>query len=203
MPERDKSRGLFSWSQEQAESYLENLRAHKEAVLEIIYQAEQRRYEIEKQFSELVQKTKQESRLSEINAYKSSAQTLGKLLGLGIKQMAMVMIPFEIAEATKEMANFLATRDPSHLAASLKHALAVKQYAQAAKTSKSVSTSAGALGRTAPRVPRAQEKALRQKAHIVVNVGDGVVVHPKEFARQIIEGLNEAYRDNVVIEFAG
>jgi len=203
MPEGDKSRGLFSWSQEQAENYLENLRAHKEAVLEIIYQAEQRRYEIEKQFSDLVQKTKQESWLSEINAYKSSAQILGKLLGLGIKQMAMVMIPFEIAEATKEMANFLATRDPSHLAASLKHALAVKQYAQAAKTSKGVSTGGGAVVGRAPHLPRAQERAPRHTAHIVVNVGDGVVVHPKEFARQIIEGLNEAYRDNVVIEFAG
>ena len=93
------------------------------------------------------------------------------------------MIPFEIAEATKEMADFLATKDPSHLAASLKHALAVKQYADAAKTSAPAS-SGGTSGGSAS-APSAEPERTRHehRARLVVNVEDGVVINPKEFTR--------------------
>ena len=202
MDEKTDARGIFSWSDEQAESYLEKLRAFKEQMLQIVSEAEQRRYLIEKQFAQLTQQSKEQSLWAEINAYKSSAKTVGKLLGLGIKEMALVMIPFEIAEATKEMANFFATKNPTHLAASLKHALAVKQYAQAAKTSKSASVSSALPARAPEKPATATVQQPQHRATVVVNVGDGVVVHPKEFVRQIIEGLNEAYKDNVVIEFA-
>jgi hypothetical protein len=117
------------------------------------------------------------------------------------------MIPFEIAETTKEMAKFLATKDPSHLSASLKHALAVKQYAEAAKTSAPGGRGSGGEGGGHIRGAegRRAEETEREKSHralVVVNVGDGIVVNPKEFTRQLVKGLNEAYKDNVSIEFA-
>jgi sugar (pentulose or hexulose) kinase len=140
--------------------------------------------------------------MAELKAYQSSVSSVAKLVGAGIKEQALIMIPFEIAEATKEMADFFATKDPSHLAASLKHALAVKQYADAAKTS-APSSSGGASGGSAS-APSAEPERGQPEHHarVVVNVGDGVVINPKEFTRQLVEGLNEAYRDNVRIEFA-
>lgn len=157
----------------------------------------------------LITETKAGAQRSQVSSYQSTAKTLGKLLGMGIKEQAMVMIPFEIAEATKEMAQFLATKDPTHLAASLKHTLAVGQYAAAAKSGAGAGVSsagaAGAASSTRQEIP-SQEKEQTQEtgraATVVVNVGEGVVTHPKEFARQIIDGLNEAYRDDVHIEFA-
>jgi len=106
------------------------------------------------------------------------------------------------------MGKFLATKDPSHLAASLKHALAVKQYADAAKTSASAdSGSSGAeagKGSTGAGTSSSGSENIKppSTSTVIVNIGDGVVTDPKSFARQLIEGLNEAYRDNVNIEFA-
>ena len=153
-----------------------------------------------------ITRTKADAQRAQVTSYKSTADSVGKLLGLGIKQQAMVMIPFEIAEATKEMAAFLATKDPTHLAASLKHTLAITQYAAAAKTSAGAG-SAGSTSSSAAQAPKPEQAVdtssqNRNRAKVVVNLGDGVVTHPKEFARQLIDGLNEAYQDDVHIEFA-
>jgi hypothetical protein len=157
----------------------------------------------------LITETKINAQRSQVTSYQSTAKSLAKLLGIGIKDQAMVMIPFEIAEATKEMAQFLATKDPTHLAASLKHTLAVSQYAAAAKTGAGAGGGAAGMSASAPRdrseglseTEGAPEES-RHRATVVVNVGEGVVTHPKEFARQLIDGLNEAYHDDVYIDFA-
>jgi len=183
---------------------LEALRQYKEEELSIIAEAETRRYQLEAQFAELTGRVKRDALVSEITAYQSAAGSVAKLVGAGIKEQALIMIPFEIAEATKEMGNFIATKDPSHLAASLKHVLAVKQYADAAKTSHH---SAGSEGHGAGDLAtgtasRTENAPPNHAAQVVVNVGEGIIVQPKEFVRQLIDGLNEAYKDNVKIEFA-
>jgi hypothetical protein len=199
---------MVDYSEQSTNQELDRLRQYKEAELAVIADAEARRYEIEKQYAELTSRLKQNSLAAELKAYQSAAGSMAKLLGLGIKEQAMVMIPFEIAEATMEMGKFLATKDPSHLAASLKHALAVKQYADAAKTSASAdSGSSGAeagKGSTGAGTSSSGSENIKppSTSTVIVNIGDGVVTDPKSFARQLIEGLNEAYRDNVNIEFA-
>jgi len=191
------------WEEETREN-LVKLKEYKTAELEIISESLEQRHELESQFAELTRKTKEENLLAELKAYQSASGSMAKLLGLGIKQQAMVMIPFEIAEATKEMAKFFGTRNPSHLASSLRHALAAKQYAEAAKSSaKGAGGGAGAgVGTRIGAEKPAEEKPAPKTATIVVNVGDGIILNPKEFVRNIIDGINEAYRDNVKLEFA-
>jgi len=194
---------MADYWEEEARENLEKLKAYKATELGIISESLEQRHQLESQFAELTRKTKEENLLLELKAYQSASGTMAKLLGLGIKQQAMIMIPFEIAEATKEMGKFLGTRDPRHLAASLKHALAVKQYAEVAKTSsKGAGAGAGTTGAGAGAEKAEAEKPVSKTATVVVNVGDGVVLNPKEFVRQLIDGLNEAYRDNVKLEFA-
>jgi hypothetical protein len=193
---------MNNYREKDSEEFLDQLRRYKNEELKIVAEAEAHRYELEKQYSELTRRLKEQNLMAELKAYQSSVSSVAKLVGAGIKEQALIMIPFEIAEATKEMADFFATKDPSHLAASLKHALAVKQYADAAKTS-APSSSGGASGGSAS-APSAEPERGQPEHHarVVVNVGDGVVINPKEFTRQLVEGLNEAYRDNVRIEFA-
>jgi len=198
---------MADYSEQNANQDLDKLRQYKEAELAVIADAEARRYEIEAQYAHLTSQLKQNSLAAELKAYQSAASSMAKLLGLGIKEQAMVMIPFEIAEATMEMGKFLATKDPGHLAASLKHALAVKQYAEAAKTSASADSGGGGseAGKgSSGASPSGTDSASsgNKSATVIVNIGDGVVTDPKAFARQLIDGLNEAYHDNVNIEFA-
>jgi hypothetical protein len=68
-----------------------------------------------------------------VGAYGGAAKAAAQLLGAGVREMAAIMIPFEIAEGTKEMARFLGTGDPAALASALQHGLAIKQYLEAAK----------------------------------------------------------------------
>ena len=74
----------------------------------------------------LVTQTKLQAQSAQVKSFASSAKSMAKSLGLGIREQALLMIPFEVAEATKEFARFLATKDPMALASSLQHALAVK-----------------------------------------------------------------------------
>ncbi len=175
----------------------------------ILDQSSQDRAQKTSFWENLITETKINAQRSQVTSYQSTAKSLGKLLGIGIKEQAKVMIPFEVAEATKEMAQFFATKDPTHLAASLKHTLAISQYAAAAKTSAGAGQGAAGMSGSAPRsrgerlseTQSAPEESLH-RATVVVNVGEGVVIHPKEFARQLIDGLNEAYHDDVHIDFA-
>jgi len=195
-------------SPEQAQNNLEMLRQYKQMELDIVSEAETRRYQLESQFAELTRRTKEDSLVSEVTAMKSAAGSMAKILGAGLKEQAMIMIPFELAEATKDMGMFLSTKDPSFLLASLKHALAVKQYADAAKSSASAGGGGGVGGGGAGGAgplgtgPQAEAIPAPKSARVVVNMGDGVITQPKEFVRQLVQGLNEAYRDNVDVEFA-
>ena len=193
---------------EQAQNNLEMLRQYKQMELDIVSEAETRRYQLESQFAELTRRSKEDSLVSEVNAMKSASGSMAKVLGAGIKEQAMIMIPFELAEATKDMGMFLSTKDPSFLLASLKHALAIKQYADAAKSSASAGGGGGAGGASGGGAgplgtgPQAEAIPALKSARVVVSMGDGVITQPKEFVRQLVQGLNEAYRDNVDVEFA-
>lgn len=195
---------------EQGKDSLDKLREYKQMELDIISEAEARRLQLQTQFAELTRRVKEESLVSEITAMKSAAGSMAKILGTGIKEQAMIMIPFELAEATKNLGMFLSSKDPSFLLASLKHALAVKQYADAAKSSASAGGSgggvggAGVAGNAGQLASESQQGAVAapKNARVVVNIGDGVITEPKEFVRQLVQGLNEAYRDNVDVEFA-
>ena len=185
------------------------IRDYMEKEKSMLDQSSQERAEKAAFWENLITETKVSAQRAQVSSYQSTAKTIARFLGIGIKEQAMLMIPFEVAEATKEMALFLATKDPSHLAASLKHTLAVSQYAAAAKTSAGAGASSAGSGSSAARAgaggsPENKGASERDRRHatVVVNVGDGVVTHPKEFARQMIDGLNEAYQDDVHIEFA-
>ena len=140
----------------------------------------------------------------QLSSYRSLAGSMSNLLGGSIRQQAKLMVPFEIAESTKEFARFLGTKDPSALASSLKHALAARQYAAAAKSSAGGSASVGGAASGAPAATAAQgeEKPSRQ-ARVIVNVDRQVgVVDTYEFARTLIDAINENVSDDVVLEVA-
>lgn len=183
------------------------IREHMEKEAAMLEAASEERAERTAFWENMITETRANAQSAQVSAYQSTAQTIARFLGTGIREQALIMIPFEIAEATKEMAQFLATRDPSHLASSLKHTLAVTQYAAAAKTGAAAGASSGGAGAVnsgpsgATQKPGEAERE-RHRAKVVVNVGEGVVTNPREFARQMVDGLNEAYQDDVHIEFA-
>lgn len=140
----------------------------------------------------------------QLASYQSMANSLAGLLGGSIRDQAKVMVPFEIAEATREFARFLGTHDPTALAASLKHALAARQYAAAAKAGHpgGGESGGGGAGSGAGLKPAAQLKEEEKRhARVVVNVGRRIgVVDTYEFARTLIDAINENLSDDVVLE---
>ncbi len=141
----------------------------------------------------------------QMSSYKSLAKSMAGLLGSSVKEQAKVMIPFEIAEATKELARFLGSGDPRALASSLKHALAAKQYASSAKSAGAAPVSGGgAASARATTAAVAGEPGREERAgqtRVVVNVGRQVgVVDTYEFARNLIDAINENVGDDVVLE---
>jgi len=148
----------------------------------------------------------------QVSSYKSMGKSLAGLLGAGIRDQAKIMIPFEIAEATRDMARFLGTGDPMALAASLKHALAAKQYAEAAKSGGGGASGGGrgggrsgggwSGGGAGPGGGAGQtgEQTGRQ-ARVIVNVGRQVgLVDTYDFARTLIDAINENLSDDVILE---
>jgi len=69
-----------------------------------------------------------------IAAYKQSARVGVQLLINDVAAQSKIMAAFEVAEGTKAFAKFLETKDPTFLLSSLQHALAAKQYLEAAKS---------------------------------------------------------------------
>jgi len=151
----------------------------------------------------MITELRQNAHAQQLTSYKSLARSMGPLLGASIRDQAKVMIPFEIAESTKEFARFLGTKDPSALASSLKHALSARQYASAAKVggasggggaARSGGGSAGPAGHSGGSEPS-------RHARVIVNVGRQVgVVDTYEFARTLIDAINENVGDDVVLE---
>lgn len=79
-------------------------------------------------------------------SYTQAARVGAKLLIDDQRTLAAVEGGFEIAAATKEMGEFLGTKDPSHLVSSLEHALAAKQFFAVAKQSSASAKSGGGGG---------------------------------------------------------
>ncbi len=149
----------------------------------------------------MVSNIKQSAHAEQLASYRNMAGSLAGLLGTSIKDQAKIMIPFEIAEATKEFARFLGTRDPAALASSLKHTLAAKQYAAAAKAASPSGAKGGAAGGQGGKQSRPSPEKEDKKSRVVVNVGRQVgMVDTYEFARNLIEAVNENISDDVVLE---
>jgi len=108
----------------------------RQADLEKERQAKQEEYNINKAANDRMlaaMEAKKKAREADIAAYTKSAR-LGIQLAIGeTALLSKIFAGFEIAEATKEFAKFLGTKDPSHLVSSLEHALAAKQYLASAK----------------------------------------------------------------------
>ena len=159
-------------------------------------------------WEDLITETRRGAYLTQLTSYQSMTRSMAGLLGGTIRDQAKLMIPFEIAEATKEFARFLGTRDPAALASSLKHALAAKQYAAAAKAGSQSGSSGqggggglGGGGRGAATAEGKAQEESERRTRLIVNVGRQVgIVDTYEFARMLIAAINENIRDDVVLE---
>jgi len=200
---------------------LERAQRQKEAELGIFNDGDARIATVSAYWEKTISDIKYKNAMQRLATAKSIAGSLGKLFGLGVQDQAKVMIPFEIAEATKEFARFLGTRDPAALASSLKHALAAKQYGEAA-SSAGKSTGAGGIGAiaappaaaAAPAGPPAaalppaapipgaapETEAEKGKTFITVNVAPGVELDRYAFARDLVGVINENTADDVVLD---
>jgi hypothetical protein len=147
----------------------------------------------------------------ELDAAISLVSTAGDAFGASAKEKAAAQIPLEVAQIAIDIAkvadNF---QDPpvaaGYAAAAAAPTLALGKLVEAAagKGSGSAPSSVGGgSGGSSSSQASAAPASPVHRSTVVVNVGDGVVTNPKEFAKQIVLGLNEAYRDNVNIEFAG
>jgi len=173
--------------------------------LELFDEASRRRAERVRWWEGLITETRRGAWSQQMGSYKSLARSMAGLLGASVKDQAKVMIPFEVAEATKEFARFLGTRDPSALASSLKHALAARQYAAAAKSASPSGGSGGpsAAGGDRPPAPRPGGQRREGGTRVIVNVGRQVgLVDTYEFARTLIDAINENVADDVILEVA-
>lgn len=157
----------------------------------------------------LITQTKLQAQNLQVKSYASSAKSMAKLLGAGIREQALVMIPFEIAEATKEFARFLGTGDPMALASSLQHALAVKQYAEAAGAgARGHSGGHGAAGGVSrpPLTPPAETEPSRTGRIIIEGAKrdpNETIVLTGEQLYQMVDGINRKWREgSIVLEFA-
>ncbi len=152
----------------------------------------------------LISDLRQSSWSEQLSSYGKLAGSMATLLGGSVKDQAKVMIPFEIAEATKEFARFLGTKDPTALASSLKHALAAQQYAKAAKSGGGsvAGYRTGGQGSAAETAPSNSDPETRQ-TRVVVDVGRNVgLIDTYDFARELIDAINENLSDDVILEVA-
>jgi hypothetical protein len=73
-----------------------------------------------------------ESQEAERDAAKENITAIADLFGVGLKEQAAIMVPWEVAEAASDFADFLGG-NPVALAASLAHAAAAKSWIEAAQ----------------------------------------------------------------------
>lgn len=181
---------------------------HFSSESEMVEQALSERSQQVKWWEDTITRTRKDSWAQQLSSYHSLAGSLAGLLGASVKEQAKVMVPFEVAEATKEFARFIGSKDPSALASSLKHTLAAKQYAAVAKAGSAGSASGGRAGGTGGErqdgvASSREEEARSRQARVIVNVGRKVgVVDTYDFARTIIDAINENIRDEVILEVA-
>jgi len=191
------------------EHELNELQAFSDKGNEIVSKAGAERADQNEKFQQLMAAATERSQLQQIKSYQSSAASMGKLLGAGIKTQALIMIPFEIAEATKEFARFLSTGDPMALASSLEHALAVKQYAEAAGASGGGGSHGGSGGGGGQKAAGPEStKTEPQRTGTIIIEGARRDPHEQitltgEQLYQIVDGINSKWREgSIILDFA-
>jgi hypothetical protein len=108
------------------------------------------------------------------------------------------MIPFEVAQAASDFAEFLSEKDPTFLASSLSHLNAAKSWAKIAKGgdssgNKNKSGAGNNRNRDRNRIPgEGTAAAERGKGKAIVNVKEGVVTDTTAFAKGLLEQLTDA-----------
>jgi hypothetical protein len=160
----------------------------------------------------LITQTTLQAQSLQMKSYAASAKSMAKSLGAGIREQALLMIPFEVAEATKEFARFLSTGDPLALASSLQHALAVKQYAEAAGGGGHQGGGGGAGGggaggtRSAAAAESAEAEPSRSGRIIIEGAlrdSNEQITLTGEQLYQIVDGLNAKWKEgSIVLDFA-
>jgi len=157
----------------------------------------------------LITQTTLQAQSLQLKSYAASAKSMAKSLGEGIRAQALVMIPFEVAEATKEFARFLSTGDPLALASSLQHALAVKQYAEAAGAGGKSGGGGGGGGGGGAKAPK-PESATTEPQRTGMIIIEGARRDPNETITltgeqlyQIVDGINAKWKEgSIILDFA-
>jgi hypothetical protein len=174
----------------------------------IVAQASAERAQQTIYWENLITQTTLQAQSLQVKSYAASAKSMAAALGAGIRDQALLMIPFEVAEATKEFARFLSTGDPLALAASLQHALAVKQYAEAAGAGgKSGGGGGGGGGGAKAAGPESATTEPQRTGTIII---EGARRDPNERITltgeqlyQIVDGINSKWREgSIVLDFA-
>jgi len=184
--------------EEEQELEREHTRRYKQEMEEI----QLRRMEQTRKFTE----AEEVAARARKEAWKDSALSGAELMIDDLEQLAKVKAGFEIAEGTKEMALFLGTRDPAHLASSLQHFVAAKRYLKSAEGGSSGSGSSGKPGKRKDRdTPDSDEDKYRDRqslTNLIVNFHGGVLNGDKlqewmvnEFSPALTEATNSGRID--------
>lgn len=170
----------------------------------------------EREYQNTITQIHQQSRQEQVAAmdakaggYQQALQNMGQMLGIGNKQMAMLMIPFELAHAAADFAEGIWPPNPAALAAGTAHLAAAASWAQVAKASAKGKgggeTGGGGGGRgrgggggQVPGAGRAQPPVRRQEI-VIYGAGrkDDIVINPEAFAKNIIEQVSEQWEADV------
>jgi len=200
---------LLNNLEEELEAREQMLQDYAERERDHLAQTSEERAEKTIYWENLITQTKTQSQSLQVKSYASSAKIMAQFLGMGIREQALVMIPFEIAEATKEFARFLGTGDPMALASSLQHALAVKQYAEAASAGGGGhgggGGGAGGVSRP-PAAPQAEEEPARTGRIIIEGAkrdSNETITLTGEQLYEIVDGINSKWKEgSIVLDFA-
>ena len=157
-----------------------------------------------------IQEDEVKAREENLKAAEDIAGSIGDALGVGQKTMALVKIPLEGALAAVDFAAAMTdfatpggqAAGVAHMVASAAHLDAAVQLAKAAGAAGgSHSASGGSGGGGSSSSPAAAPAAPAKQSSVVVNLG-GRGLFNKNDIKDLVLGLNEAWRDNVHIEFA-
>ena len=147
---------------------------------------------------------------AQLKSYQSCSRSAAKLLGLGIKEQALIMAPFEIAESVKEFAKFLSTGDPMALASSAEHALAAALYIKAAGAAGGGGGGSGGGGSASgvARAPKENQNPEPERTGKIIIEGakrdaNEVIQLTGEQLYQIVDGINAKWKEgSIVLDFA-
>jgi len=155
---------------------------------------------------------------AESNTYKSATENMMNVLGMGAKQQAAIMIPWEIAEGIHDLAGGAWPPNPVQLLAASQHFVAAKQWADMAGSAGDSSGAGGGYGGSSG-MGAAPEGALEMipganaaqpqlhKTSVTIDLGrriaEGGYVQDIEgmFRDTLADVLNQASNNDVHLEF--